>query len=268
MASNPARLRIGSVPYLVGRPLDSGLELEPGLEYRRAVPAELVRLLRAGELDVALVSSIELFRRPGYRYLDGLAVGGRGAVGSVQVFLKRQLEQLHSFALDPASRTSAVLARIELGARLGRAVRAVEVLPGADPALAEADAWLRIGDAALRDFLAARAPVFNPSEAWCRRTGLPFVFAAWVFRPGVEVERWTGVFERARARGRERVAELATEAAHAWQLPVADCRRYLEHECSYELGPQMGAALARFREEAARIGECSLEFDLEACRVA
>ena len=72
-------LRVGTVPYLVGRPLDEALEDEPGIDVVRAVPAELVRGLRDGSLDVALVSSIELFRRPGYRYLDGLAVSGEGA---------------------------------------------------------------------------------------------------------------------------------------------------------------------------------------------
>ena len=59
-------LRVGSVPYLVGRPLDQGLGDEPGIELHHAVPALLIDQLRAGEIDVALVSSIELFRTPGY----------------------------------------------------------------------------------------------------------------------------------------------------------------------------------------------------------
>ncbi|MFT5150919.1 MAG: hypothetical protein ACI841_000903, partial [Planctomycetota bacterium] len=41
-----AKLRVGSVPYLVGRPLDLGLEREPGIEFMRAVPARLVDGLR------------------------------------------------------------------------------------------------------------------------------------------------------------------------------------------------------------------------------
>src|SRR5262245_30857399 len=106
----PSRLRVGTVPYLVARPLDLGLASEPGIELVRAVPAELVAGLRDGTLDVALSSSIELFRRPGYRYLDGLAVAGRGRVSSVQLFLRRTLADVRRVALDPASRTSAVLA--------------------------------------------------------------------------------------------------------------------------------------------------------------
>ena len=95
-------LRVGSVPYLVGRPLDDGLERESGIECSRRVPSELVEGLRSGALDVALVSSIELFRQPGYRYLDVLAIAGRGHVGSVQLFLRRPLAQVRTIALEPA----------------------------------------------------------------------------------------------------------------------------------------------------------------------
>src|SRR5258705_155312 len=51
------------------------------------------------------------------------------------------------------------------------------------------DAWLRIGDPALREWLCPKPPpVFNPSRAWAERTGLPFVFACWIVRPGVELD--------------------------------------------------------------------------------
>ena len=114
-----APLRVGSVPYLVGRPLDQGLDEEPGIELRRAVPAKLVQGLREGSLDVALVSSIELFRQPGCRYLDQLAVAGRGAVGSVQLFLRQPLHEVRRIALDPASRAAATLVRTLLDESVG-----------------------------------------------------------------------------------------------------------------------------------------------------
>ena len=109
MAKPGLQLRVGSVPYLVARPLDLGLGDEPGITLTHAVPARLVEALRAGDLDVALVSSVESFRRPGYRYIDGLAVAGRGTVSSVQLFLRRPLEELQTVALDPASRTARAL---------------------------------------------------------------------------------------------------------------------------------------------------------------
>lgn len=258
-------LRVGSVPYLVGRPLDTGLEREARIEYVRAVPAELVERLRAGTLDVALVSSIELFRRPGYRFLDGIGVAGAGAVGSVQVFLRRPIEDVRSLALDPSSRAAATLVRVLLA---GRPIRYVEVPAGADPREADCDAWLRIGDAALREHLAADAPpVFNPSLEWARRTGQPFVFAAWVVRPEVEIASFLDAFANARRRGREALEPLAREASRAWRVDAAACRDYLARECEYEPGARMRPALRAFRDLAAELDLCRSDLDPEPIAV-
>jgi chorismate dehydratase len=255
---------VGTVPFLVARPLDLGLEREPGIELRRDVPARLVEALRAGELDVALVSSIELFRRPGYRYLSGLAVAGHGFVASVQLFLRRPPEELRTIALDPASRTGAALVRVMLAQR-GLSPTFLEVPAGEDPREVEADGWLRIGDRALREYLEQGArPVFNPSAAWRESTGRPFVFAAWIVRPGVELEPWLPAFGRARARGREATRELARSAASEWSLPEDATLRYLAEECLYEPGRSMRPSLFDFRDRAAELGLCETDHEPSA----
>src|SRR5262245_35156343 len=128
-------LRVGSPPYLVARPLDEGLDTEPGLALVRDVPARLVEGLRDGSLDVALASSIELFRRPGYGFIAGPAVTGHGFVASVQVFLRKPLADVASCVLDPSSRAAQALTRIVLPRRTrARELRWVELDPGVDPA--------------------------------------------------------------------------------------------------------------------------------------
>lgn len=259
-ASRP--LRAGSVPYLVGRPLDGGLDHEPGVDLVRAVPARLIEQLRKGEVEVALVSSIELFRQPGYRYLDGLAIAGEGHVASVQVFLRKPIEEVQTLALDPSSRAAATLTRVLLAGRPQGAPEFVEVPLGEDPRAAGTDAWLRIGDAALREFCAEDAPpIWNPSQAWTEETGLPFIFAAWIVRPDARVEPHVEAFARAREYGLARTSELATRAAEEWQLPLDICQRYLGEECVYVPGPDMRAALRLFRDRAAALGLCSAEND-------
>ncbi|MCP3915165.1 MAG: menaquinone biosynthesis protein [bacterium] len=251
------RLRVGSVPYLVGRPLDYGLEHEAGIDFRREVPARLVERLRSGELDVALVSSIELFRGQDYRYLDELAVAGLGSVASVQVFLRKPLAAVESVALDPSSRTAATLTRVLLADREGGPPAYVEVAPGADPRAARADAWLRIGDPALREYLVPDAPpVFNPSAAWSERTGMPFVFACWIVRADVAIEPYADIFVQARARGTARIEELAAQASDEWGLPHGACLEYLSKECLYDPGEAMTPALLAFQKAAAEQGLC------------
>jgi len=270
MSARHRPLRVGSVPYLVGRPLDSGLEKEPGIELVRRVPAQLVESLRAGEIDVALVSSIELFRRPGYRWIEGLAVAGEGFVASVQVFLRKPIADVRSLALDPSSRTAATLVRVLFERKIGGTdglpsgtVEFREAVAPVDPRAAGTDAWLRIGDPALCEWLAPDAlPVFNPSQVWSERTGLPFVFACWIVRPGVELsDAELSAFVRSRALGTSRREALSRDAASAWNLPLEACRKYLLEECRYDPGQAMHAALRRFRDEAAAIGLCEGSLD-------
>lgn len=253
-------LRVGSVPYLVGRPLDLGLAQEPGIELSHDVPAVLVERLRRGEVDVALVSSIELFRRPGYGYLDGIGVCGRGFVGSVQLFLRKPLEAVARVALDPSSRAARTLLRVLLAERAQGAPEFVDLPAGEDPRRAAADAWLRIGDAALRETLLEDLPAFNPSQEWARRTGLPFVFAPWIVAPGVDLEPHAGAFLRARQRGAAAIEAIADEAARRWALPRAGCEEYLAAECAYEV-EEMDASLREFRDRAAALGLCRGDLD-------
>jgi predicted solute-binding protein len=261
-------LRVGAVPYLVGRPLVAGMEREAGLQLSHAVPARLVEGLRRAELDVALVSSIELFRQPGYAYISGSAIAGQGFVASVQVFLRRPLDQVRSLALDPSSRTAQALAQVMLTRRAREhgheSPRAFEPEQG-QAEDAEADAWLSIGDPALVRTLSPAPPAsFNPSQAWSEAFQLPFVFAAWVVRPGVELSTsQLALFAQARERGTSSAAleALAREGAATWNLPLDSCRRYLGEECRYDPGLDFAPALRRFRDEAARLGlaDASLE---------
>ncbi|MFT5732054.1 MAG: chorismate dehydratase [Planctomycetota bacterium] len=253
-------LRVGSVPYLVGRPLDHGLSREPGITLEHDVPARLIERLRSSEIDVALVSSIELFRQPGYRYLDGIGVAGNGYVGSVQVFLRKPIQEVTSIAMDPSSRAAAALTRSLLYDREGGAPEFIEVPAGADPREAEgADAWLRIGDPALRETLTLDFPAWNPSEEWRKRTGLPFVFAAWIVREDVEIEPHLDAFRRARMSGRAAIPALAREAAELWHLPEGQCLSYLSEECSYDPGPAMAPSLREFQRRASQAGLCENE---------
>lgn len=255
-------LRVGSVPYLVARPLDHTLAEAPGIGLEHDVPARLVERLRAGELDVALVSSIELFRQPGYRYVPHIGVAGRGHVASVQVFLRKPLSEVRRIALDPSSRTAATLSRVLLAEHPGGGPEFVEVPAGEDPREADCDGWLRIGDPALREYHAPDAPkTFNPSRAWAERTGLPFVFAAWIVRPEVEIEPHLAAFARARLAGSRQLGPLASEAARAWRLPLQACCTYLFEECEYEPAGDMHAALCAFRDAAAPLGLCEAELE-------
>ena len=253
-----APLRVGTPPYLVARPLNEGLDREPGIDLSLEVPARLIAGLREGSIDAALVSTIELFRRPGYRYLAGPAVTGTGFVASVQVFLEKALEEVRTVALDPASRAGRSLTRIVLPDHLRAMPEFIDVPLGTDPSQVGADAWMAIGDPALRTYLSPDSPpVFIPCEAWVEATGLPYVFAVWIIRPGVElIDDQLRIFAEAQARGDAALEALSREASETWALPLEACRKYLAEECRFALGSELSASLAELQRRAAPLALC------------
>src|ERR1041384_4822918 len=106
-------LRIGCVKYLNARPLIHGWAGAVDFDD----PAALCRKLECGDLDVALVSSLEFLRRPKYRIVDGISISSQGKVYSVIVAHGDELVDLQQIELDPASETSVALLRCLLAQR-------------------------------------------------------------------------------------------------------------------------------------------------------
>jgi chorismate dehydratase len=91
-------------------------------------------------------------------------------------------------------------------------------------------------------------------EAWKRLTGLPFVFAAWMARGGVDLGDLPARLERARRAGLRDVDRIiAREAApRGWPPDVA--RKYLTQYLQFDVGPAQLEAIARFHALAYRHG--------------
>ena len=176
----PQNFRIGSVPYLNAAPLTRGLEGD--LTF--ATPAKLAEMLRRDELDAALVSITEVLLNDRYDVLDGIAIASLGEVYSVFLAHKKPLAEIKEVYCDTASLTSVNLLKVLLAERGLKP----EFKPLEDYSTApEKDFVLLIGDPAI-DF--QRAPhtheIFDLGTAWMELTSLPFVFAVWALRRGIE----------------------------------------------------------------------------------
>src|SRR5213595_1790687 len=107
-----ARLKVGAVTYLNTKPLVHQLErFAPQIDLRFDLPSCLADDLAAGQLDVALIPSIEYFQDPGYSIVSDACIACRGPVLSVKLFSRVSVPQIQSLALDEGSRTSAALVR-------------------------------------------------------------------------------------------------------------------------------------------------------------
>jgi len=252
--------RIGAVSYLNTKPLVHGLAAR-AVGVRYDLPSRLADQLAAGQLDVALIPVVETFRQADYRIVSDACIGCRGPVMSVKVFFRTPPDRVTSLAIDEGSRTSAALARILLAERFGVRPR-IEPLPiEAGLGDTRADAVLLIGDRAL-DRGTGASPAATRSfqlawdlgDEWCRWTGLPFVFAVWAARPGVDSRATEPLLNAARDSGRANLAAIAAAEAAAHGLTVPQCLGYLRDNLHYELGPREREAISRFRELVAKMG--------------
>ncbi len=256
MAANP--IRVGAVSYLNAKPLYYRLqEFAPEVDLRMDYPSLLARQLAAGELDVALIPSAEYLRgvSRGYSIIPGFAIAARGAVRSVKVFARKPWNQVDRLALDAGSRTSQALAQIWLWRMHGIRPATIEELPlGVSPLESTADAVLVIGDRAMKVPRDAFQSEVDLGEAWRTMTGLPFVFALWVARAGVELGALPAALEQARSAGLAAADALAKLHGPRLGLSFDACYDYLTKVLSYDLGASELAGLGRFAELGAELG--------------
>jgi chorismate dehydratase len=122
-----------------------------------------------------------------------------------------------------------------------------------------ADAVLLIGDRAIgdagRDRMGGSFQVmWDLGDEWCRWTGLPFVFAVWAARDGIDAGSLSRHLSLARDAGRANLAAIAAAEAAAHGLTVPQCLSYLRDNLHYDLGPRERESLDLFRRYAARHG--------------
>jgi predicted solute-binding protein len=230
--------RIGCVQYLNARPLIHGW---PGPVVFNH-PATLCRMLAAGELEAAFVSSFEFLRDPVYSIVDGVAVGADGPVFSVFVAHRGAFEELQEIALDPASRTSVNLLRCLLAER------------GLQPRLIDGNAEvtktrgrLLIGDQAIRfrERHGSELEYFDLAAEWKRATALPFVFALWLIRP--EAENASALADQLRERCAHNLATLSAVVAAQSEFAPEFCERYFREWLRFRFGAAEKDGLLHFR---------------------
>jgi chorismate dehydratase len=250
-----AKLRIGAVNYLNTKPLVYGLErLAPLAEVIFDLPSRLADGLAAGRFDVALIPSIEFFQEPDYRIVSDACIGCRGPVLSVKLFCRVPAHQIERVALDEGSRTSVALVRILLKQRYGIEPRLEPLAIGAGMDDTDADAVLLIGDRAIHSPAGRFAEVWDLGDEWCRWAELPFVFAMWVARSGVDFGDLETDLAQTRDLGVAHLDEIAAAEAAPLGLTVPQCAAYLRDHLHFYLGPRERRGLKLFHERAVEMG--------------
>ena len=233
-------LRIGCVKYLNARPLILGGPADVVLDHPSVLCAQLAR----GELDVALVSSVEFLRNPIYRIVDGISISSDGPVYSVVVAHVGEISAAEQIELDPAAETSGNLLRCLLSELKLRP----QFVATSTSSLAKVRARLLIGDQAVR-FRQQHGNEFqfwDLGENWQKLVGLPFVYALWLLRP--EVVDPKSVADRLRALRNKNLADIDNLIAAEKEFDRGFCGRYYREHLRFSFGEREKKGLRTFQE--------------------
>lgn len=231
--------RVGSVKALNAVPLTRGIEDQIVYD----TPAKLAEMLRRDELDAALVSIVEPLLNDRYDVLDGIAVAALGEVKSVFLAHRKPLETVKEVYCDTASLSSVTLLKVLLAERGLKP----EYKPLESYAAAKAkDFVLLIGDPAL-DFALGEHEheIFDLGQAWFDLTKLPFVFAAWALRRGVENKELRRQLYEAKDFGLDTIDHIISSRTEYTQEFRQD---YLGWHIHYHLGSDEKRGIAKFIE--------------------
>jgi chorismate dehydratase len=248
-------IRIGAVNYLNSKPLIEDLEaLAPEAELVLEVPSVLADWLAEGRLDVALIPVIEYFRAGSYSIVPNMSIASHGPVLSVTLFSRVPWKDIRRVALDEGSRTSAALAQILLRRRYGVQPEIMPLPLDQQAENVDADAVLLIGDRAMRACLPGFAHAFDLGQEWHDWTGLPFVYAVWAVREGVDLGSVADALLAAKKRGLACIGPIAAREAPHLGLDAGFCRRYLANIIRFDLGPREQAGLHHYYMLACELG--------------
>ena len=249
------RLRLVGVSYLNAQPILHGLLsglAEDRMQLQLAEPAELSRRLFEDEADAGLAPVAALANHGGLEVVPDVAIGCDGPVRSVKIVGDVPIEEMEEILLDASSRTSVVLARLIARERRGGdeprycARPAEEIVERVGGRVG----GLLIGDVALE--VEGRFEYdLDLGQAWKELTGLPFVFAVWVARPGVLDARDVLLLHGSLEAGLSDRAKIAQAWARGHGGDAGDYQRYLTESIRYPLDARAIEGLREFFRRAA-----------------
>lgn len=251
-------LKLGVIDVLNVLPVYDGILrglISVEAELIKGKVTELNQKLNQGELDLSVISSFEYARNPEkYLILPGLSVSAKGPVRSIYLFSKVPLEELTDcvIRLTEFSLTSVHLVQYLLQGR-GVTFEQREGL--------EAPAEILIADEAIRHYYQGAAPyVYDLSQLWLERTGLPFVFALWVVRGEVaerEPHQVRAVYQAllaSKALSEENYPLMAKDHFRGIFPDAQGCEDYLRN-LHYEFGEDYQEGFRLFQQKMVEIGK-------------
>ena len=260
-------IKLGAVPFLNVRPLVYPLEeglVENDFDIVYENPSRLSTLLFEKKVDLGLIPVAELLKRNIYRMVPNLSISSRGEVASVVLLSKKSVADIKTVAVDLRSQSSSSLLRIIL--EVFNDVNPNYVKRSPDGSFLDGvDAGMYIGNDGLR--IRYSPPdgytVVDLGEVWSKETGLPFVYAIYAVREGVNLGRNLEALEMAKSLGLKSIDKIAKAYAGKVNLSEEICYIYLTERIYYDLGDKEIEGINTFRRLLSEIDGNIMNSDLK-----
>jgi chorismate dehydratase len=250
------KLRISLVDFLNAAPLGWSFLHGPHRELFDVVlstPAGCADQLASGKVDIGIIPSIEYQRTPGLQIIPGIGIAASHRVRSV-ILLKNGSKPIRSVALDTSSRTSVALIRLLLEMRDGLHPEYIHHAPDPGIMMRRCDAALLIGDRALQ-VDPEEYEYLDLAEEWVRWQNLPFVFAVWACRAGIDFPPGlVGIFHEALAWGWSARKDIVASFSDRLGIPTEFLDNYLLYNIDYRLNESYWKGLEMFHGLAYSVG--------------
>ncbi len=262
----PRPIKLGRILYTNAWPVFH--HFDPSLlpyptEMHSDMPATLNRKLRAGEIDMAAISSYAYgLSSDSYYLLPNLSVSSLGRVQSILLFLKSPLEKVINgkIALTTTSATSVNLLKIIMEKFYGGKPTYEDAEPSLENMLEHADAALLIGDHAIRaSWLKHGYRVMDLGEVWNVWTGHWMTYALWAVhrdtahrQPEAIINIYEGLIESKR-RSSKNLESIVTKALSQIGGTSSYWLHYFQNLC-HDFGPDQKVGLQLYFKYARELG--------------
>ena len=224
-------------------------------------PTVLAKLLAQGNLDIALLPTVDIPRIPGVRILRDICVAGRGESRGLILVSRDEPAAVTQVAVDPESSQGVTLLRLLWLERYGVELDLVPMRPNLERMLREHGAALLIGENAWR---LEEGPyrIHSLGGDWEALTRLPCVGALWAVRAGINLPDLSFYFKSSLRYGKSLQENLIREAAGEQGLDPSMIRRQLEDHLTYFLREEELRGLQELYRRMAKHGLIEAEPEL------
>jgi chorismate dehydratase len=254
---SPERPRVGIHEFLNSRPILypflHGL-VETPFTLVTDSPANLAQRFAKGDLDIALIPSIEYGRNEDAVISPALCIASLGRVDTVLLFSEMAIDDMETVCVDPRSSSSVAMLKIIFQERFKRDI--ITITGETDPAmmLRSADAGLIIGDSAF-SIDREKYITHDLGEMWYQHCGRPFVHALLCAHKGAKWPHALSALAEAKEIGKSHIDLIARQTAKTREEAERNIE-YLTTRIRYDLNKDEIDGAQYFLETATRKGLC------------